>query len=283
MAQPTEAQREAARVIKALNLDTAREGAKREALVVSRICQLMPCPAVVFRQGFAAGEDGAVEGLATDHGIEPSLADYRIGRIGAESSVHLEISGSDAWIRGGDWLYVRIEKVRQQQRTGDNKLYALHYSSYGRQERLFYIRFPEGAIDLLGSLTDIRARYAGRADLDFRRIKGQAMVGIRPNSPYVLSEAAALGHIAQSLKSPLLAELSPVECEADRRFHEDLQADEEACERITADYLADRAKWTLNKHEALELDEATRQKLAKRGALKGMIHLAWLNALGYIQ
>lgn len=262
---------EAAKHKKLENLSAAADGASREAYAIDFLSKHLTIPFVVFRQGFASGESGLVEGLPTDHGIEPALADLRLERVHQKhpAQVHIEVSGTSKLVRHSDAIFIKVEKLRQQQRTGDKKFFVIVYDQYQPEtgpvrRQPVLVRVPEGELDLTG---DVAGRYNDRRGVHTRVIGGQQMLALPASSPWVMSAERFVEEVEQALNAAHYRHLTEQQQDADRKVHSLLQTDESRLDVLNKRYMKARVALTLRGMQIAELLEEDRILLALRGAL----------------
>lgn len=267
----------AAREKKAANVATAKEGAARERYVVERLKKRITVPCVIFTQGYAADDETERKGeLPTDAGYEPSIADYRIERVHKDvpARVHMEVTGSSSkYMRVGMHFWIRIEKLKQSQRTGDFKLYALHYDNFGfgngRVEPwTAFFRIPSGAFNLEGTVADIEARYNDRRGVHVRWQGKQAYLALPYTTEYRITESQAVAEIERVLNKEWFdAKLDDEAKAADEAWHALLQADTERLAAMNLDFMARRMKLTWRDNAVQTLTAAEQAVLQGIGAL----------------
>ncbi len=246
------------------------EAEARQARVVAYIRRHTDLPCVAFAQGFAAEATGRVEGLPHEQGIEPALADLRLERVYQHrpAHVHIEVSGTGAYIPEGAPLFVKVEKLQQQQRTGDDKLIMLVYDKFAESGRVgakgIALAIPANAFDFSG---DFRARYSDPKGYHIASVRGQLMLALPPTTEYRLTPRQFVAHIERSLNRAHYDRLSPEQRSADAEFHAALEADVTRRHELDRSYLDQRAQLTLAGNRVRPLDQREQQQLAKLGAL----------------
>lgn len=256
---------------KELNVKTAAAGAAREARTVAFVRKHTDLPIVAISQGFAAGESGKVAGLPTDHGIEPALADIRLERVHQNhpAHVHIEVSGTNAKMNERSHLYVKVEKLRQQERTGDNKLIMLVMEQFSDKlgnigPKAVMLHVPKGSLDLSG---DVSQRYNDPKGIHTCVIQGQLMLAFPPDTKFRLTREQFISHIETALNKGRFDKMTPEQQAADREFHAKLQADKPKLGQLNANYMQERAQMTLRGGAIAKLDGIEQAKLRGMGAL----------------
>ncbi|MCB4359592.1 hypothetical protein [Quatrionicoccus australiensis] len=267
----------AAREKKAANVGAAKEGAARERHVVERLKKRINVPCVIFTQGYAADDETERKGeLPTDAGYEPSIADYRIERVHKDvpARVHVEVTGSSSkYMKVGMHFWIRIEKLKQSQRTGDTKYYALHYDNFGfgngRVEPwTAYFHVPADAFDLSGTVADIEARYNDRRGVHVRWSNQQAFLALPYDTEYRITETQVVADIERILnKAWFDAKLDAETQAADAAWHALLQADAAKLEALNLDFMARRMKLTWRDNAVQTLNAAEQKTLQAIGSL----------------
>lgn len=257
-----QAYRKGAEEKKALNVGAAQDRAGEEKATVDFIKSKTDLPFVAFEQGFAAGQKGFVKGLPSDEGIEPALADIRLERVhqSQPTHVHIEVTGSQFPMRPWHDIDIKLEKLKQQARTGDDKLFACTYPNYtnraGEKEpKTFYIRIPTqdlkpgGVLDISGTAEELNQRYtkgkSGTGGYGTKMSKGQLMFTLPQNSKYVISADEFVKHIEGSLNRAHYDRLTPEQKETDKAFHDKLDNDEFTKKALNREYIKERGAITL--------------------------------------
>lgn len=256
---------------KEANYKAAAAGAAREARTVAYIRKYTDLPLVAISQGFAAGESGKIAGLPTDHGIEPALADIRLERVHQKhpAHVHIEVSGTSFGVGEKDHLFVKVEKLRQQERTGDDKLIMLVMDKFRDKlgnvgPKAIMLHVPKGALDLSG---DVSQRYNDPKGIHTRVVQGQLMLALPPDTKFRLTREQFILHIETALNKGRYDKMTPEQKEADRAFHAALQADKPKLGRLNGRYMQERAQMTLRGGAIAKLDGIEQAKLRSLGAL----------------
>lgn len=254
--------RDSATEKKAMNWGAAQDRAEQETKTVEFIKSKTDLPFVAFEQGFAAGQKGFVKGLPSDEGIEPALADIRLERVHQNhpTHVHIEVTGSDFKMRPYHDINIKMEKLKQQARTDDDKLFVCAYPNYtdkdGKTEsKTFYVRIPTkdlkpgGALDISGTAEELKQRYpqdkSGAEGCSTTMSKGQFMLTLPQKSKYIISADEFIKHIEGSLNRAHYDRLTPEQKEADKAFHDKLDKDEPTKKALNKEYIKERGAITL--------------------------------------
>lgn len=278
-----EAYREKSNASKATNAGKAYERSQYEQRTIDFIKKHSDLPMVAFAQGFAAGESGVVKGLPTDFGIEPALADIRLERIHQKNpaQVHIEVTGTNAPMYKNSEFYIKIEKLHQQIRTNDNKLFMCVYPQFREngttKSKAVMIRIPTkdlksgGALDITGSASELRKRYpddkSGPGGCRIRTVDGQLMLTMPSNTRYRLTREEFIGHIEKSLNRAHYDGLSPEKKAADAAFHNRLSEHKEQLKELNDEYIKQRGALTLAGNRVNVLSDAEKQQLNKIAVL----------------
>lgn len=266
---------------KSANVGEAEAGALREARTVAYITKNTALPMVAFNQGFAAGESGRVEGLPTDKGIEPALSDIRLERVGQANPahVHIEVSGTSFSVKSTDHFYVKAEKLRQQARSGDDKLVMLVYDKFRTESgqtkaEAIMLRVPRedlkpgGALDVSGTARELQARFPENSKgVQARYVKGQLMICLPHTTEYRMTRPQFIAHIEKALGRDHFDKLTPAQQTADREFHAKLQADKPLLTALNDGYLKERSALTLAGGKVATLDNLRQIMLRRIGSL----------------
>lgn len=265
---------EKANAKKLANAAAQADGAQREARTIAYIRKHTDLPFVVFNQGFASGESGFVPGMPHEKNIEPALADLRLERVyqNNPAHVHIEVSGTSAHLRPSDHLFIKLEKLRQHQRTGDDKLFMLVYDKMQQPDGRFAAKavplaVPADAFDLSGTIADLQKRYPDQTGVHVRQIQGQWMLALPPDTPFRLTKDQFIERIERALNRSYFDRLDPAQRALDHAFHGTLQQDTAQLEVLNARYLQQRAALTLPDNKVVVLNTVQQGLLNKLGAL----------------
>lgn len=256
---------------KLANAKAQEDGAKREARTLVYICKHTDLPFVAFNQGFASGESGFVEGMPHEKGIEPALSDLRLERVYQErpAHVHIEVSGTSFTVGAKDHLYIKLEKLRQQQRTGDEKLFMLVLDKFRDENgriapKAVPLAIPKEAFDLSGN---VRARYNDPNGLHVRTVAGQEMLALPHDTPYRLTKDQFIERVEKALNRPHFDRLDDTRKQADRDFHAGVQQDEKRMTAMNQQYIKERGALTMPGNQVVVLNQTNQERLNKIGAL----------------
>jgi hypothetical protein len=253
--------------------NTWSTGASHEIAAAAYVRSLITLPVVLFNQGFASGATGYVAGLPLENGAEPALADLRIERAlgrpvftDATGHAHIEISGSTSstfTMPHHAERYIKLEKLKQGQRSGDDKYYLLVYPRY---------RFPDGHvaqhIAILAIPPDALAPGGALEHVRTKTLRGQVMACIPAGSQFELTEPEFVARIEHALNRAHYDTLTPEQQSRDRDWHAALQRDTLRIACLNADYLTRRSAITLpGGRVARELSPTQRDELQRLGAL----------------
>jgi hypothetical protein len=263
------------------NVREAEAGSVREARTIAYIRKHSSLPLVAFNQGFAAGKSEVVSGLPSDAGIEPALSDIRLERVHQNhpSHVHIEVTGTSYAVKSTDHIYVKAEKLRQQLRSGDDKLIMCVFDKYSEQGKapapkaiMLHVPLAElktgGKLDISGTAKQLSERFPPHgAGIQSKYVKGQLMICLPADSEFKQTREQFINHIERALNTEHFSRLTPEQKEADRVFHDKLQADKATLDRLNDGYLKERAQLTLKDGVVSTLGGLEQQKLKKIGSL----------------